>query len=318
MRTALVTGVLGQDGSLLSELLLQKGYRVAGFELTVPERSPEGVELFTGDVTDKAKVEAVISAVQPDEIYHLAGQTSVGRSFEQPRETFESVAGGTLNVLDAVRRTAPRARVLVASSGEIFGDTGGQRADETTPLRPLSPYGSAKAAAAHVTTTYRSAFGTFACLAFFYNHESPRRPPQFVTRKVVRAACRIARGLDRDVELGDTAVVRDWGWAAEYVEAAWRMLQQPNPEDFVIATGQSCSLEEFVELTFESVGLSAAAHVKRSAALRRAAEIPSMTANPARANERLGWRAQVRVAEVVKRLVAAEFARLDGEQNERK
>lgn len=310
MRTALITGVLGQDGSFLAEHLLGLGYRVAGLELAAPERAPAGVEIFVGDVADRATVAAAVAKTCPEEIYHLAGQTSVGRSFEQPVETFESVAGGTLNVLEAARHHAPGARVLVASSGEIFGDTSGAKASEATPFRPASPYGAAKAAAAHVTAAYRASFGLYASLAFFYNHESPRRPERFVTRKVVRGACLIARGQAKDLELGDTSVVRDWGFAPEYVQAAQRMLTLEEPDDFVIATGESCSLAHFVDRAFECVGLKAEDHVKRSATLLRPAEIPAMHADVTRAAERLGWRAQVHVDELVERLVAAEMATL--------
>jgi len=314
MRTALITGVLGQDGSFLAELLLAKGYRVAGLELAVPARPPEGVELFTCNVADRAGVEAIVSAVRPDEIYHLAGQTSVGRSLEAPLETFESTTMGTINVLEAARRSMPTARILVASSGEIFGDTGGSPANERTAFRPTSPYGAAKAAAAHAAVSYRRSFGTFVCLAHFYNHESPRRPERFVTRKVVRGACLIARGLAQDLELGDTSVVRDWGWAPEYVEAAWRMLELDTPDDFVIATGQSCSLEHFVACAFRHVGLTPEPYVRRAKALLRASEIPAMLAEPARAAERLDWRATVHVDELVGKLVAAELATLDAER----
>jgi GDPmannose 4,6-dehydratase len=314
MKTALITGVLGQDGSLLAELLLAKGYRVIGLELFAPAKPPIGVKLEVADVRDRTAVEASISRANPSEIYHLAGQSSVGYSFGAPVETFESVALGTLNVLEAARNAKQKPRVLVACSGEIFGDTGGELATERSPYRPTSPYGAAKGAAAHLTATYRQSYDLFACSAFFYNHESPRRPERFVTRKVVRGACRIARGLDKGkLELGDTSVVRDWGWAPEYVDAAWRMLSLAQPVDLVIATGKSCSLEHFVERAFACVGLKAADHVVKSERLVRSAEIPAMHADPALAAEKLGWRASVKVDEVIERLVAAEQATLDRE-----
>jgi GDPmannose 4,6-dehydratase len=313
MRTALITGVLGQDGSILSELLRAKGYRVVGLELSAPAIPPPDLELIVADVRDAAAVRAAVARVEPHEIYHLAGQSSVGYSFAEPAETFHSVAGGTLNVLEAARSLAHPPRVLVASSGEIFGDTGGAPANELTPFRPASPYGAAKAAAAHLTATYRASYDLFACAAFFYNHESPRRPERFVTRKVVRGACRIARGLEQELSLGDTSVVRDWGWAPEYMEAAFRMLSLEAPRDFVIATGRSCSLDDFVARAFACVGLDAKQHVKKSEGLLRRAEIPAMLADPARAASELGFRASVLVEEVIERLVAAEQLTLDRE-----
>jgi GDPmannose 4,6-dehydratase len=313
MPVALITGVLGQDGSLLTELLRGKGYRVAGIELSAPANPPADVELFVGDASERACIEAAVTAVEPDEIYHLAGQTSVGLSFHEPVLTFQSNALSALHVLDVARLARRRPRVLIASSGEIFGDTGGLAASESTPFRPASPYGAAKSAAAHLAMTYRASFGVFVSLAFFYNHESSRRPERFVTRKIVRAACRIKRGLAEQLELGDTSVVRDWGFAPEYVDAAWRMLQQSQAEDFVLATGQSCSLQHFVERAFACVGLNAKAHVVQKSELVRPSEIPAMQADPSRAAERLGWRATVHVDALVERLVAAEMALLESE-----
>lgn len=317
MRSALITGLLGQDGSFLAELLQEKGYRVAGLELFAPPSPPAGVELFVGDVCDRRGLEAIVEATKPCQIYHLAGRTSVGQSFVEPAESFHSIALGTLNVLEVARTSPSKPRVLVACSGEIFGDTGGTRVDETAAIRPASPYGAAKSAAAHLTSTYRASFGLFACQAFFYNHESPRRPEHFVTRKIVRAACRIARGSKEKLELGDTSVVRDWGWAPEYVDAAVRMLALDTPEDFVIATGESCSLEHFAQRAFACLGLDAHDHVVRNPGLLRPSEIPVMRADPSRAAERLDWRAKVRGDELVQRLVDAEMRLLDHEETSR-
>jgi len=311
MPTALITGVLGQDGSYLAELLVGKGYRVIGLDLAEPGAGLSGVEHVVGSMLDTNLLAELVASRRPDEIYHLAGQTSVGRSFAEPVETFRSVAQGTLNLLEAARTAAHLPRVLLAGSGEAFGDTGGEPADETRAFRPLSPYGAAKAAASHLAATYRTSYGLFACIAYLYNHESPRRPERFVTRKIVRGACRIARGLDRTLELGDTSVVRDWGWAPEYVQAAWQMLARETPEDFVIATGTSIALEDFVKKTFARLHLDSAAHVVRSAALLRAAEIPVMRADPTRAAQRLGWRATVHVDELIERLVRAELELID-------
>jgi len=253
----------------------------------------------------------VIGETRPNDIYHLAGQTSVGDSFSRPAATFHSVALGTLNVLEAARKADQKPKILVASSGEVFGNLGDEPARERTPFGPLSPYAAAKAAASHLTASYRKSYGLFAAVAYFYNHESPRRSPKFVTKKIVRSACRIARGLERRLALGDTTVVRDWGWAPEYVEAARRILALDAPEDFVIATGESCSLADFVGHVFSSLALRAEDHVETDAGLLRPAEIPIMRADPSRAAERLDWRATVGIREVARRMVDAELRELD-------
>lgn len=309
MPTAIVTGVLGQDGSYLSELLVERGYRVVGVDLAEPRTAEAKVEHVVGDVGDGAALEALFARVRPDEVYHLAGQTSVARSFAEPARTFVALANGTLHVLEAARVLRPSPKVLVAGSGEVFGDTGGLKASETTPFRPLSPYAASKAAAAQLVASYRASFGLFACVAHFYNHESPRRPEHFVTQKIVRAACAIAKDPSRRLELGDISVVRDFGWAPEYVDAATRMLAASEPHDFVIASGQSCSLRAFVEAAFAAVGLVATDHVDHQPALLRAAEIPAMHADPSLAAARLAWRASVAWRELVPRLIAAEQAR---------
>jgi GDPmannose 4,6-dehydratase len=310
MTTALVTGVTGQDGTYLAELLAGEGRRVVGIARSAPAFATPA-ELVLGDIENAELVARVVAETRPSEIYHLAGQTSVGASFADPAGTVRSIALGTLNVLEAARTASVRPKVLVASSGEVFGDLGAEAARETTPFHPLSPYAGAKAAATELTLSYRSAYGLFACVAYFYNHESPRRSPRFVTKKLVRGACRIARRLDQRLELGDTSVVRDWGFAPEYVEAARRMLALDAPEDFVIATGESCSLADFVDTVFSSLGLSAKDHVTTDRALLRPAEIPAMRADPSRARERLGWRATVRMPDVARRLVEAELRELD-------
>ena len=314
MTTALVTGITGQDGGYLAELLAAEGWRVVGIARSLPLRPPTGeAELVIGNVEDGDHLSRIVAETAPTRIYHLAGQSSVGASFADPVGTFRSIALGTLNVLEAARHAAVRPKVLVASSGEVFGDLGSEAACETTPFRPLSPYGAAKAAAAHFAASYRSAYGLHATIAYFYNHESPRRPRAFVTKKIVRGACRIARGLEQRLELGDVSVVRDWGWAPEYMEAAHRIMALDAPEDFVIATGTSCSLREFVDHVFSSLGLRSEDHVATNPALFRPAEIPAMRALPSRAVERLGWRAGVRVEEVARRLVEAELREQDGD-----
>ena len=230
-----------------------------------------------------------------------------------PAGTFRSVALGTENVLEAARSARVRPKVLLASSGEVFGDLGDQAASETTPFRPLSPYAAAKAAASELATKFRTEHGLHVSIAFFYNHESPLRPPQFVTKKIVRTACRIARDLESRLELGNTSVVRDWGWAPEYVEAARRIVALDEPDDFVIATGKSCSLREFAKHVFSSLNLDLREHMTENPALFRPAEIPVMRADPGRAAERLDWRASVDLEEVARRLVRAEQNELDTE-----
>jgi GDPmannose 4,6-dehydratase len=312
-RTALVTGVTGQDGSLLSELLRSRGARVVGLARSEPAPSHDDAssDFFRGDVADAAFVARVVAETAPSEIYHLASQSSVGASFVDPTGTLRSVALGTLNVLEAARSAASKPRVLLASSAEVFGDLGSERAHEGTPFRPVSPYGVAKAAATDLARVYRNAYGMFVSVAFFYNHESPRRPESFVTRKIVRRACLIARGHERRLELGDTSVVRDWGWASEYVDAAVRILSHDEPDDFVIATGESQPLGAFIEYVFSSLGLDARDHLVTDPALFRPSDIPKMHADPRRAAERLGWRANVRCREVARRLVEAELGALD-------
>jgi GDPmannose 4,6-dehydratase len=312
MPTALITGIHGQDGSFLASLLLEKGYRVVGIDLHRREAAP-GVEVLVSDVTNAESVALAVRSVEPHEIYHFAGQSSVGRSFAEPVSTLTSTAMSTLHVLEAARCERPAARVFLAASGEVFGDTDGARANEHTPLRPGSPYGAAKSAAVFMAQSYRASYGLYCSVAFFYNHESPRRPETFVTRKIVRAACRISRGLADHVELGDTSVIRDWGWAPEYVDAAWRMLQAETPEDLVIATGESCSLEHFLERTFARLGLDHRAHVVKNPANLRSAEIRAMYADPSRALERIGWHAQTHVDAVIERLIEAELRILDAE-----
>jgi GDPmannose 4,6-dehydratase len=309
MSTALITGVTGQDGSYLAELLLGKGYRVFGTTRSEKRQSPflpDGLQLRQLDLQNYEAVERLMRELAPDEVYHLAGQSSVGMSYRDPAGTFVSVACGTLHVLEALRVTKSPARTFVASSGEVFGDVGSERAHERTPFQPNGPYGVAKAAAASLVQSYRSAFGMHACVGLLFNHESPRRPPQFVTRKIVRAACEIALGRSEKLELGDLSVVRDWGWAPDYVDGFWRMLRLEQPEDFVLATGESHPLEQFVAEAFSSVGLRFRDHVISNAELFRPTETRSQRADPRRAAEKLGWRANTRLSDVVRRMVDAE------------
>ncbi len=316
MKKALICGVSGQDGAFLAELLLSKGYAVAGSSRDAQLSSfanlhalgvRERVELVSMVPTDFRSVISAILKTEPDEIYNLAGQSSVGLSFEQPAETLESVAMGTLNVLEALRLVGKTVRCYNACSSECFGETSAAPADERTPFRPRSPYGVAKAASFWTVANYREAYGLFACSGILFNHESPLRPPRFVTRKIAAAAARIARGSSERLTLGDTSIRRDWGWAPEYVDAMWRMLQKDTPEDFVIATGEANTLEAFVGAAFEHAGLSMKDHVDFDRTLLRPTEIRCTVGDPRRASEALGWTAHTRMRDVAKRMVDAEL-----------
>ncbi len=319
MRTALICGVSGQDGAYLARLLLEKGYRVVGTSRDAQAssfgnlqrlgiRDRVGVESMV--LTDFRSTLQTLAKVEPDEIYNLAGQSSVGLSFQQPVETLESIATGTLNLLEAVRFLGRLMRIYNAGSSECFGDTGGARANETTAFHPRSPYAVAKATAYWEVVNYREAYGLFACSGILFNHESPLRPERFVTRKIVSAACRIARGSAERLRLGNLAVYRDWGWAPEYVEAMWRMLQQERAEDFVIATGESHSLEAFVVRAFAENGLAWREHVDRDPALLRPSDIAYNAGDASKARAVLGWEAKLRMSEVASLMVAAERERL--------
>src|ERR1700731_3759617 len=263
-RKALITGISGQDGAYLAELLLREGYLVIGTSRDAQITSFRnlrrlGIEKKVGlesvALNDFRSVLQVLTKVEPDEIYHLAGQSSVALSFEQPVETQESIYLGTLNLLEAIRFTGKAIKLYNASSSECFGDLGGAAATEETAFRPRSPYAVAKSAAFWQVSNYREAYNIFACSGILFNHESPLRPERFVTQKIVRSACRIAQGDQEKLQLGNIEIQRDWGWAPEYVEAMYLMLQQESPEDFVIATGQTRKLQDFVATAFDAVGL---------------------------------------------------------------
>jgi GDPmannose 4,6-dehydratase len=313
MKTALICGVSGQDGSLLAKLLLERGYRVFGTSrdaamapLTNLTRLGvrDQVAVRSAALTDFRSLIRVVMESEPDEIYNLAGQTSVGLSFDQPAEALESIAFGTLNVLEAIRLLKRPVRFYNACSSECFGDTA-TAADEQTPFRPRSPYGVAKAAAFWQVRSYREAYGIHASSGILFNHESALRPERFVTQKVVAAACRIADGSRERLKLGDLSIRRDWGWAPEYVEAMWRMLQQPDAEDFVICTGETNPLSVFVEEAFAAVGLSAHEHVDQDQALFRPGDLRVSMGSPAKAQEKLGWSARRRMKEVARDMVSA-------------
>ena len=314
MKRALICGVSGQDGAYLARLLMEKGYAVYGSSRDAQMSSFRNLARL--DILDKVNLESVavndfrsvlqaLMKIQPDEIYNLAGQSSVGLSFQQPVETLESISVGTLNFLEAIRFAGRPIRFYNAGSSECFGDINNV-ADETTPFAPRSPYAVAKAAAFWEVANYREAYGLFACSGILFNHESPLRPERFVTKKIVAAACRIAAGRPEKLHLGNITIRRDWGWAPEYVEAMWLMLQQDKPEDFVIATGESHSLEEFVETAFSAVSLNWRDHVLLDPGLLRPTDLAAGRGNPAKARVRLGWQARYRMRDVVRLMVETE------------
>jgi GDPmannose 4,6-dehydratase len=314
MKKALVTGISGQDGSYLAKLLLQKGYQVCGTSRDAQISSFRNldrvgirgdVELASVALNDFRSVLHVLFKVRPDEIYNLAGQSSVSLSFEQPMETQDSIYLGTLNLLEAVRFTGTGIKLYNASSSECFGDLGGQAATEETAFRPRSPYAVAKSAAFWQVANYREAYNLFACSGILFNHESPLRPERFVTQKIVRSACRIAAGRQNKLPLGNIDIQRDWGWAPEYVEAIYLMLQQESPDDFVIATGQTRKLQDFVAAAFETVGLDWREHTTIDETLFRPTEIMIGKGDASKAGEKLGWRAKYKMAEVVRMMVQA-------------
>jgi GDPmannose 4,6-dehydratase len=313
-KTALICGASGQDAAWLAKLLLDRGYRVVGtsrdaamasFTNLVKLGIRDHMKIMSSTLTDFRSLIRVLLEVEPDEIYNLSGQTSVGLSFEQPAEALESIAFGTLNLLEAIRMLKRPARFYNACSSECFGDILGEPADENTPFRPRSPYGVAKAAAFWQVSSYREAYGLYACSGILFNHESPLRPERFVTQKVVAAACRIAAGSRERLKLGDLSIRRDWGWAPEYVEAMWRMLQPEQPADYVICTGETNPLSAFVEEAFAAVGLQAGDHVDQDKALFRPADLRSSIGSPAKARDRLGWTAKFKMRDVVRAMIRA-------------
>lgn len=317
MTTAMIVGVTGQDGSLLARHLLGLGYRVIGTSRDAEATGRRNlaslgidaaVELVSMNPSDFRSVLTVMLRHRADEIYNLSGQSSVALSFEQPVETLESIGLATLNLLEAIRLNAPKVRFYNACSSECFGHVATGRAAEDHPFHPRSPYALAKAQAFWQVDIYRQAYGLFACSGILFNHESPLRPARFVTRKVAAAAVRIAAGSGERLRLGNTAIRRDWGWAEEYVVAMQRILQQPEPRDYVIATGCEASLAELVEAMFAAVGLDWRRHVDHDPALIRPSEIDRSVGDPARAAAELGWTPQRTWRAVAAGLVEAQRA----------
>jgi GDPmannose 4,6-dehydratase len=328
LKKALITGITGQDGSYLTELLLEKGYEVHGVirrsssfntdRIDHIYRDPHehGVrlKLHYGDLTDASSLNRILSAIRPDEIYNLGAQSHVKVSFEVPEYTAEAAGVGAVRLLEAIREVGIRPRFYQASSSELYGKVREVPQRETTPFYPRSPYACAKAYAFYVTVNYRESYGLFACNGILFNHESPRRGETFVTRKVTRAVARIKHGLEKKLYLGNLDARRDWGHAKDYVEAMWLMLQAPEPEDFVIATGEAHSVRELCEEAFAVAGLDWKEFVEVDPRYFRPAEVDSLQGDASKAREKLGWAPKVSFRALVREMVEADLERTEREK----
>ncbi len=317
MPTALVTGITGQDGSYLAELLLEKGYRVVGVVRRTSHDSYERIqhlvgriEIVAADLLDQHSLQSVIAESRPDEVYNLAAQSFVPTSWNQPVLTGEFTGLGVTRMLDAIRLAKPDARFYQASSSEMFGKVRETPQRETTPFHPRSPYGVAKVYGHYITVNYRESYGMFAVSGILFNHESPRRGLEFVTRKISDGVARIKLGIEDHLSLGNLDARRDWGFAGDYVDAMWRMLQQPTPEDFVVGTGTQHSVRDCLVHAFGAAGLDWQQYVRHDARYDRPAEVETLLADPAKACRQLGWSPKVDFATLMKMMVDADIARL--------
>jgi GDPmannose 4,6-dehydratase len=316
-KTALLTGISGQDGSYLTELLIKKGYEVHGIvrrssttsrtrlDDLFHDKSVYEQQLFFhyADLDDTTTIRRLLQRTKPDEVYHLAGQSHVGASFDIPETTCQFTAMGTLKLLEIVRDLEKRPRLCHISSSEIFGRPKDAPQSEHTAMRPVTPYGIAKAFATQMVTLYRDSFGLFACNAICYNHESPRRGESFVTRKITKAAAAIATGRQSHLKLGQIDTQRDWGYAPEYVDAMWRMLQADAPNDYILATGTQHTVEDFLRSSFETVNLDFRKFLQQDPRFIRPSEVSNLVGNPERAEQQLGWKAQTKLPELAKIMV---------------
>jgi GDPmannose 4,6-dehydratase len=318
-KKALIIGITGQDGSYLAQHLLSKGYVVVGSSRDVMASSfnnlntlgiRDQVQLISVSINDFRSVFNAIQTFDPDEIYNLAGQTSVGLSFEQPVEAIESIAIGTLNILEVIRVLGKSVRFYNAGSSECFGDTGTTPANESTAFAPRSPYAVAKSTAKWLINSYRESYGLYACTGILFNHESPLRPERFVTQKIIVGASKIKAGLINKIQLGNLDISRDWGWAPEYVEAMWLMMQQDQPRDFVIATGRMESLTYFVSKAFAYFDLDWQKHVEINPSFFRPNEIQYSIGNPQQAIEQLHWAKPTDIDSVIQKMCAAQSTKL--------
>lgn len=311
--SALVTGLSGQDGSYLAELLLDKGYTVHGLvhtSLGLAEHLGDRIVVHRGDVCDGPAVAAAVSASAPDEIYHLAAATRPGASWREPVHTFDVVAGGTVRLLAAVAASAPAARVFLAGSAEVFGRPRSAPQDEHTPFEPRNPYGAAKAAAVAAGRAYRNGGELFVSTGILYNHDSPRRPLDFVTRKITWHAAAIAQGRAQELRLGNLNARRDWGWAPEYVDAAWRCLQHDTPSDYIVASGTMHTVRELVDVAFAHAGVPVEGHVVVDPEFVRAEPDVPLVGDAAKARAELGWVASTPFEDMVRQMVDADMAAL--------
>ncbi|HWG54523.1 MAG TPA: GDP-mannose 4,6-dehydratase [Gemmatimonadaceae bacterium] len=316
MPTALITGITGQDGSYLAELLLEKGYRVVGVvrrSSTTPyERIAhlvDKVELLSADLLDQHSLVEAVAACEPDEVYNLAAQSFVQTSWTQPVLTGEFTGLGVTRALEAVRRAAPRARFYQASSSEMFGKVRASPQSEATDFYPRSPYGVAKVYGHWITVNYRESYGLYAVSGILFNHESPRRGLEFVTRKVTDGVARIKTGVSRELRLGNLDARRDWGFAGDYVDAMWRMLQQDAPDDYVVGTGQTWSVRQLCDVAFGYAGLDYREFVTTDARFMRPAEVDLLVADSTKARDRLGWQPRVSFQQLIEMMVDADLAR---------
>jgi GDPmannose 4,6-dehydratase len=318
MKKALVTGITGQDGSYIAELLLEKGYKVYGLVrrtstpiMTNIEHITAEVELVFGDLLDLASLINVVKKIQPDEVYNLAAQSFVGTSWEQPILTGQVTGLAVTNMLEAVRIAKPDARFYQASSSEMFGKVVETPQKETTPFYPRSPYGVAKVYGHWITVNYRESFNMFACSGILFNHESPRRGVEFVTRKITDAVARIKLGLANELRLGNLDSKRDWGFAGDYVKAMWLMLQEDTPDDYVIATGETHTVQEFVEIAFGHAGLNWRDYVVIDPKFVRPAEVDLLLGDSTKAQEKLGWKLDVTFEKLVTMMVESDIEKIE-------
>ena len=316
MPTAFITGITGQDGSYLAEFLLEKGYRVIGVvrrSSTTPyERIAhliDRIELVSADLLDQSSLTDAVHDAAPDEIYNLAAQSFVQTSWYQPVLTGEFTALGVTRMLEAMKKAAPKSRFYQASSSEMFGKVVEVPQRESTPFYPRSPYGVAKAYGHWITLNYRESFGLYAVSGILFNHESPRRGLEFVTRKVTDGVARIKLGISSELRLGNVEARRDWGFAGDYVDAMWRMLQQDEPDDYVVATGETWSVRQLCEVAFETAGLDYRDYVRHDAKFDRPAEVDLLVGDPAKAKEKLGWEPKVHFKDLIRMMVNADLAR---------
>jgi GDPmannose 4,6-dehydratase len=314
-KRALITGVTGQDGSYLAELLLDEGYEVYGLvrrssNARLDRIAPiqDRLRLVQGDLLDQSSLQRALADARPHEVYNLAAQSFVPRSFDEPVLTAEITGLGVTRLLEAVRHVCPEARFYQASTSEMFGDATESPQRETTPFHPRSPYGVAKVYAHWITVNGREAYGLHASSGILFNHESPRRGVEFVTRKITRAAARIAIGREKELRLGNVDARRDWGFAGDYVRAMWRMLQEDEPGDFVIATGETHSVREVCEIAFAALGLDWQKHVVLDPALLRPADVQALVGDASKARQKLDWRPRMRFEELIRRMAEADLA----------